>query len=341
MKKVCIPFFLLMGSLYPANKPRGRIELSHIFNQAEQDRLGITPLGNSDQKVPIFDITRRSREVYPGRQPEQEESGWGSYLASWLPWSFVKQTPMSVDDHHDSVDEYVCVSSPLPSCLTYQQYIVNRPLFNAVVNPESTKQDIACALQCGADINGCDSEGNTPVHLAAKYNSVEKLKFLLEQGASPCKSNNEEVFPLMMAIDNGSVEAVSLLLQHGALLSDVCTFSYSAQGSDPLLDLTLGKCTMLEYVMLKGSFSVAKIVVCYCDQRLFFSIHNLSELVAERVKKASRHRGKTEEANHANEILALVNGIITSPGLLGSALEDFKSELVAVNSLKNTEDIFI
>ncbi|KAH6688539.1 ankyrin repeat-containing domain protein, partial [Plectosphaerella plurivora] len=58
---------------------------------------------------------------------------------------------------------------------------------------------LSVMLEAGADMNEQDSDGNTILHLAAKRNMTDGVKFLLQQGADINIRNNELNTPLMMA----------------------------------------------------------------------------------------------------------------------------------------------
>lgn len=71
-------------------------------------------------------------------------------------------------------------------------------------------------LSHGADVNAVDVDGETALFFSMVSGNNEVARRLVQQGASPAKSNNEGVTPLMMASDKGNLEAVRLFLEAGA-----------------------------------------------------------------------------------------------------------------------------
>lgn len=65
-------------------------------------------------------------------------------------------------------------------------------------------------------IKAVNSEGETPVHQAAKYNQMEALRFLVEQGGDVNARANQRTTPLHLAAAFGEIEAVKYLLEKGA-----------------------------------------------------------------------------------------------------------------------------
>ncbi len=66
------------------------------------------------------------------------------------------------------------------------------------------------------DVNAVNKEGETPLILATPENSVEAVKLLLEHGADVNVVNKKGETPLILATRKNSVEVVKLLLEHGA-----------------------------------------------------------------------------------------------------------------------------
>jgi len=71
------------------------------------------------------------------------------------------------------------------------------------------------------NINTCDVVGNTPLHAAIFSNSEPTLRILLKNGALAVldKSNMNDCTPLILAIQHGMNTAISILLEHGALVN--------------------------------------------------------------------------------------------------------------------------
>lgn len=66
------------------------------------------------------------------------------------------------------------------------------------------------------DLNLADNAGNTPLQIAALEGFTDIVKFLLENKCEVNTRNIDKETPLIDAVENGHVEVVRLLLQHGA-----------------------------------------------------------------------------------------------------------------------------
>lgn len=62
-------------------------------------------------------------------------------------------------------------------------------------------------------IKAVNSEGETPVHQAAKYGEMEALRFLIEQGGDVNAKTTQGVTPLHLAAGFGELEVVKYLLE--------------------------------------------------------------------------------------------------------------------------------
>ncbi len=65
-------------------------------------------------------------------------------------------------------------------------------------------------------IKAVNSDGETPVHQAARSNEMEALRFLVQQGGDINARANQGVTPLHLAAAFGGLEAVAYLLENGA-----------------------------------------------------------------------------------------------------------------------------
>lgn len=265
--------------------PTGRIDLSLVLNSNEQKRFGLTgPAGESF--VPLFDVNRN--------RDDQSWLGWMACSMAGLLGSSAKVSSSDEDFKSESEEPGFFYTSK-------QQEILDNPLFMACMTGNA--QDVLAALACGAQINARNALGNTPLGVAVRYNRVDIIEILLLKGSAPSSIGYNNRFPLMLAIDNNSVEAVSLLLKYGALLSDAVMREM-----------------VLEYAVKRGSLAVVKTVLLYCDRGLFFGCGNLSELAVQRVVTACKHRKHEDESIIAKKVLSMINQFIAEPTLLGSAL---------------------
>lgn len=75
---------------------------------------------------------------------------------------------------------------------------------------------IRMLLEYGADINAQNDVGATPLHWATNHGLSEVICVLLEQGADPnISNNNDHATPLHRAVQAGSSTTVRPFLEHG------------------------------------------------------------------------------------------------------------------------------
>ena len=68
----------------------------------------------------------------------------------------------------------------------------------------------------GADINQKNSEGASPLHIAARAGNNEMVEFLIANGADVNSEDSEDYTPLHNAAWNGHLRAVEMLVSSGA-----------------------------------------------------------------------------------------------------------------------------
>ena len=81
----------------------------------------------------------------------------------------------------------------------------------------AVEQLVPWLIDNGANVDPRDKDGLTALHHACMYgNSCEVLNGLIKHGANVNASTSNKVTPLMRAAENCNVNAVSLLIEHGA-----------------------------------------------------------------------------------------------------------------------------
>jgi ankyrin repeat protein len=108
----------------------------------------------------------------------------------------------------------------MPSNFTPQEKL-NFLLRDAAKN-DSGPLSMKMLLERGAEINGADEDGNTPLHYAtkSKCNSVSTIKFLVENDADVDKMNHLGATPLHYAAQNfqKKKEVIKILRENNATL---------------------------------------------------------------------------------------------------------------------------
>ena len=80
-------------------------------------------------------------------------------------------------------------------------------------NPVHSESILQALLKAGAFVSGRGSNGRTPLHLAAKYNSLKCAKILMDNGSKVNPKDDKGVTPLDLV---ESKEMISLLKDYGA-----------------------------------------------------------------------------------------------------------------------------
>ena len=81
---------------------------------------------------------------------------------------------------------------------------------------EGQVEQAARLIADGADVNGQNAVGATPLHLATEFNTVSVMRVLVESGAKLDAPNGDGWSPLMNAAFCGSIPALEFLLEAGA-----------------------------------------------------------------------------------------------------------------------------
>jgi ankyrin repeat protein len=83
----------------------------------------------------------------------------------------------------------------------------------------SKDEEIARLLDHGADINGVDKHGKTPLIHASRYGNLPTMKLLLARGALVNLADAHGWTPLHFAANNGCKESITTLIDAGAELN--------------------------------------------------------------------------------------------------------------------------
>lgn len=104
----------------------------------------------------------------------------------------------------------------------------------------------------GANMEAVNKEGQTPLFIAVKMNHHGTLKCLLQRGAQVnCKTGDYDFVPLHIAAAKGSIEAITTLVHHGALVDT------KAKGQPPMTPLSVaafdGHVSIVQFLIEHGA----------------------------------------------------------------------------------------
>lgn len=71
-------------------------------------------------------------------------------------------------------------------------------------------------VQAGADVNGVDRNGKTPLHLAAPIGRLSLVKYLVEHGADLHLKDSAHKTPLVYAIEKNHIKVIMYLSEEAA-----------------------------------------------------------------------------------------------------------------------------
>jgi ankyrin repeat protein len=100
-------------------------------------------------------------------------------------------------------------------------------------------------LKGGADVNACDKNRRTPLHLVSEQGYLQGVQLLLDSGADVKARDKENMTPLHLALQTGYLKVVRLLLD--------CGTGPDTRGKDdqPALHLALkNACRYVPYPLL-------------------------------------------------------------------------------------------
>jgi len=124
------------------------------------------------------------------------------------------------------------------------------PLLEAVLANQPLAASVL--IDAGAELNASDKHGSTPVLRAAMHGYIEILERLLKAGADPnyCDPNDyAEHPPLHIACNRGHLDAVRLLVQHGAEVNYQC----KSGGYSAIMHLKAANVDIAKYLVENGA----------------------------------------------------------------------------------------
>ncbi|KAH0633946.1 hypothetical protein KY285_036697 [Solanum tuberosum] len=99
----------------------------------------------------------------------------------------------------------------------------DRFLHYAAATDRVDLMEILCLGYADIDLNSIDSQGRTPLHIAAIHGHVEVIQFLVSVGSDTDMLDTQGWTPLHFAAHQGHVEAVGVLLNHSNFAKYVVT----------------------------------------------------------------------------------------------------------------------
>ncbi len=119
-----------------------------------------------------------------------------------------------------------CDKSLLNYCISNGfQFNFDHDVVTSSIQSFGDRIDILAFLQrCGVDLHSeRDHNLVSPLHIAARENCCQSIRFLISQGADPNEraGDDDELSPLDVAIDHRHLEALTALLECGASPSNV------------------------------------------------------------------------------------------------------------------------
>lgn len=99
-----------------------------------------------------------------------------------------------------------------------QEIIQNNALFNAVDNAmeDGSLDEVKKLLDSGANVNAKNEDGETALHLAARWNIYELVKCLADHGADVNAKDCYGDSVLHIAARWGDLKVIQCLVEHGA-----------------------------------------------------------------------------------------------------------------------------
>lgn len=115
----------------------------------------------------------------------------------------------------------------LLSKLTISNELLTQLLLRSSAAYTINRESLRYLLEKGADINGCDETGKTPLLIAVASGVIDNVKFLLQHGADINGKDENGITPLILALSFEDIPMARLLLEHGADIAIADNNGYS------------------------------------------------------------------------------------------------------------------
>lgn len=98
-----------------------------------------------------------------------------------------------------------------------EQEELQEQFLEAISNGETNQ--VKQLIENGADINGCNFYGQTPLHIAAKRGNKECIDILIAAKADPNIIDFERLTPLYVAVSDRHHKCIQSLIDAGAKMN--------------------------------------------------------------------------------------------------------------------------
>lgn len=155
---------------------------------------------------------------------------------------------------------------------SFPQAVLQRELLKAIDDGRSSK--ITHLLEQGADVNERNSDGWSPLMVAASKGNAELVKLLLDRGARVNEKTPQGQTPLMFGAHWGHLEVVKLLIEKGAQVD-----APMVDGWTPLIDAAQMDKVEAAKLLIENGANVKKRSSTGWTALMAASFNNRSELV--------------------------------------------------------------